>query len=170
MRVSSRHVGLFAIVGLGAGALIFDRAVLLPSGAQAATAAGPAASARDEAEATAAPPQDPLPPASVPELARRLDALDAPSVTPDIFRADPAEWGLPAPGATTERPAEVELRLTAIMNTDASGAAGPASCAVINARIVRIGQTVAGFTVEEITPAAVKLRRGEQTRELRLTR
>jgi len=167
MRVSSRHTWLFTVVGLGVAALVLDRAVLLPSGAQAATAEAPPPAAASSA--APAPPSDPLPPSAVSHLARRLDALDAPSVTPDIFRADPAEWGLPAPGAT-ERHAEVELRLTAIMNADASGADNPASCAVINSRIVRVGQAVAGFTVEAITPAAVRLRRGEQTRELRLGR
>jgi hypothetical protein len=164
MRANSRRTYLVAVVVLGAAALAVDRAVLQPSAAQAAPP-GPALS---EAPAEPAGSAAPLPPPSVPVLAGRLETLAAPEVTPDIFRADPAEWGLTTPGAS-ERPAEVELRLTAIMNADAS-AGSSASCAVINARIARVGQTVAGYTVESITPTAVRLRRGDQTRELRLAR
>lgn len=164
---ANRHrIALFALLGLGAAALIFDRALLQPS--EAGAAATPRAP-RADATSEPTPRGAPLPPTSVPAVAERIDALEAPEVTPDIFRADPAEWGLPQPGATSPEP-QVEFRLGAIMNADASDPAAPGSCAVINSRIVRVGGSVAGFTVEQITPTSVHLRRGAETRELRLTR
>lgn len=165
---ANRHrIALFALLGLGAAALIFDRAVLQPSAAGAASLAPPVAR-----HAENQPPPgtgDRVVPASVPAVAERVAALEAPPVTPDIFRADPAEWGLPQPGEASGR-AQVDFRLGAIMNADASNPAASGSCAVINSRIVRVGGSVAGFTVEQITPTSVHLRRGAETRELRLTR
>jgi|SRR5690606_33130254 len=157
------------VLGLGAAALIVDRAVLQPSAAEGATGDVAPRSSRGD-DARAAPPQGrPLPPASVPVLAERIEAMEAPEVTPDIFRADPAEWGLPTPGAS-DRPQRIELRLGAIMNADASDPRAAGSCAVINSRIVRVGGSVAGFVVERITPTSVHLRRDAETRELRLSR
>lgn len=159
----------FALLGLGAAALVVDRAVLQPSAADAATAEAAPRSSRAADAGGSGPAPDPLPPASVPGLAGRVDALEAPEVTPDIFRADPAEWGLAAPGAASAS-AEVELRLGAIMNADAADPESPGSCAVINSRIVRVGGSVAGFEVQRITPTSVLLQRGSETRELRLVR
>lgn len=164
---ANRHrIALFALLGLGAAALIFDRAVLQPSTAGAAHT--PPATPAPEKQ----PPRrvsDPLPPATVPAVAERIDALEAPPVTPDIFRADPAEWGLPQPGAATSQP-QVDFRLGAIMNADASDPTATRSFAVINSRIVRVGGSVGGFVVERITPTSVHLRRGAETREIHLTR
>jgi len=173
MGLTRRRKYFLALLGLGAGAFVVDRAVLQPSAAEAAPAQS-GRSARSAGVAQASEPRDePIPAPSVPHLAARVGALETPAVTPDIFRADPAEWGLPAPGGperAPERTPEVELRLSAIMNADGAGEDAPASRAVINSRIVHIGGTVAGFVVEKITPTGVRLRRGEQTRELRLAR
>lgn len=160
-----------ALLGFGAAALIVDRAVLQPSAAGAATTDATPRSSRGAEAGPSSPAAKPLPPASVPVLAGRVGELEAPDVTPDVFRADPAEWGLPAPGATASaRPAEIELRLGAIMNADAADAKAPGSFAVINSRIVRVGGSVAGYVVQGITPTSVLLQRGAETRELRLAR
>jgi hypothetical protein len=170
MGVTHHRNLLFGVLGLGAAALVVDRAVLQPSsaGAAATPLVTQEASASSERPAAPAPAGDGLPSASVPKLAGRIDALSPPQITPDIFKADPAEWGLPTPGRAG--PPEVTLRLGAIMNADAAGQDASTSCAVINSRIVREGGTVAGFVVERITPTSVLLRRGSETRELRLAR
>jgi hypothetical protein len=166
---ASHHRKYFlALLGLGAGALVIDRAILQPDAADAAQFE-PGRSARSSGAEPPEPSGEPLPAPSVPILAQRIDSLEAPQVTPDIFKADPAEWGLPAPGDGAGSP-DVELRLGAIMNADNARPGAPASCAVINSRIMRVGGTVAGFVVERITPTSVHLRRGDQTRELRLAR
>lgn len=169
MGVTRHRKYAFTVLGLGAAALIVDRAVLQPSAADAGTTGATPRSTRQAEADASGPPARPLPPASVPALAARLEGLEAPGITPDIFRADPAEWGLPAPDASA-RPERVELRLGAIMNADAADPQAARSCAVINSRIVRVGGSVAGFVVQRITPTSVFLHRGAETRELRLGR
>lgn len=178
MGASRQRKYLIAALAAGLGALIFDRALLQPGSASAAqgveaspaggaaapaATAGPRAGAAPESPKTSGSPEAPL--ASVPGLAARVQELEVPPATADIFRADPGEWGM-RPAVPTPQASEVELRLGAIMNSEA-GAQG-ASCALINSRIIRVGGVVAGYTVERITPTTVLLRRGERTRELKL--
>ena len=148
----------------GAIALVVDRAVLAPSPAAAGVdTAEPEARAMADPGPAAAP--RPRPDASVPALAERVDALDAPAATVDIFHADPDQWGLRSAGVPAQ---PVELRLTAIIVPPADG--GAEAWALINSRARRIGDVVAGYTVQAITSGAVALQRGDEMRTLRVAR
>lgn len=164
MGASRKRIYYGGVLLLGVSALVVDRTLLTPGAASAATP--PAADApAPQAAASASPPAAEAPPASVPGLARRVDDLDAWSITNDIFHAEPDEWGLRAPGAPAK---PVELKLGAIIDPRAGQGAG--AWALINARIRRVGDTVAGYTVETITATSVTLRRGEHTRVLQVAR
>ena len=164
MGASRKRMYYGGVLACGLCALIVDRTLFSPGAASAAPpqTSNPPAS---EAPERAAPAPTPLPEASVPGLAMRLERLDPTAITNDIFHADPDEWALRAPGTPAE---PLELRLGAIIDPHVDRGAG--ACALINARIRRVGDSVAGYTVETISATSVTLRREGETRVLRVER
>jgi len=195
MTMSRSRLAVFVALGVALVALVVDRLVLAPSatGPQPAAAAesppGPAAAATQpptgpEAPPTAAETDPASPSAGPPPLASRLAAaaerfsLDperlrdgfapAPSWLAELTEPPPSEPAEAAPEPETPSPAEAFREghaLTAVIMTQRGGSA------VVNGRVVRLGQTVDGFTLVRLTrrSAVFASEDGEEV-ELRLRR
>lgn len=100
-----------------------------------------------------------------------VSAAEAARPAPPVVR-DAGPWGKDPFGAPPEPVSEGEVgpAATAGASLDLEGIiAGPSGVvAILNGRIVRVGDRVNGEWVREITPNAVMLQRGQQVRRIGL--
>jgi len=195
MTMSRSRLAVFVALGVALVALVVDRLVLAPSatGPQPAAAAesppGPAAAAPQPSAGpealTAAAETDPASTSDGPaSLASRLEAaaerfsLDperlrdgftpASSWLAELTEPPPSEAAEAAPEPETPSPAEAFRKghaLTAVIMTRSGGSA------VVNGRVVRMGQAVDGFTLLRLTRrSAVFASKDGKEVELRLRR
>lgn len=171
MKVTPKHLAYGSVLAVGGLALLLDSA-LPPASAAAAiepTAAGTAAEAlANAANAYSAPLDSGLAP-----LADRLAQLNTRYVSDenaarDVFAIDGPAWGLqsaPKPTSTSLSVSpQSNLRLTAIMANDGVGVA------VINGRMVRVGDFIGGMWVQRISPRSVVLELEGRTQTLSVER
>ena len=100
----------------------------------------------------------------------QVSAAEAARPAPPVVR-DAGPWGKDPFGSPPEPVSEDETRsTTAGASPDLEGIiAGPSGVvAILNGRIVRVGDRVNGEWVREITPNAVTLQRGQQVRRIGL--
>jgi len=100
----------------------------------------------------------------------QVSGAEAARSAPPVVR-DAGPWGKDPFGSPPEPVSEGETRsTTAGASPDLEGIiAGPSGVvAILNGRIVRVGDRVNGEWVREITPNAVTLQRGQQVRRIGL--
>ena len=100
----------------------------------------------------------------------QVSAAEAARPAPPVV-SDAGPWGKDPFGSPPEPVSEGETRsTTAGASPDLEGIiAGPSGVvAILNGRIVRVGDRVNGEWVREITPNAVTLQRGQQVRRIGL--
>jgi hypothetical protein len=100
----------------------------------------------------------------------QISAAEAAQPAPPVV-SDAGPWGKDPFGSPPEPVSEDETRsTTAGASPDLEGIiAGPSGVvAILNGRIVRVGDRVNGERVREITPNAVTLQRGQQVRRIGL--
>lgn len=171
MKLTPKHMAYGSVLALAGIALLLDSA-MPPSAAAAGEA--PVAPATAAVLAEAAGVYTPLDTGLAP-LADRLAGLNARlgddrELGRDVFAMVPEAWGLveaPAELAPPPPPANptTSMRLTAIMANVGE------SVAVINGRIVRVGDVLdGGFRVDQIKPRSVVLERDGSTTTLSVER
>lgn len=171
MQLSTSHKVYVAILAIAVAAFVGDR-LLRDSGS---TPPGPA-------QAKAGPPpggavRPPAPPAAPspgrPSLADRLEALeDDPDLDPTSIRdafvpADAWLAELKVPEPDTSEPSLAE-KFAASHEVTAVLLAGSGGCAVVNGKVVQIGQVLDGFELVGLARERATFQVGQERVELRL--
>jgi hypothetical protein len=169
VKLSKERLVYAAVLGVGLLILVVDRALLAPSGADAAPAEDYSAP-RDDSAATPAP-ETPSG-ASTPSLANRLmaDSADWQEKLRNGFRAS-EEWiPPPPPPEVAPTPTEDAAAVFAGAYT-LTAVQGPRSTipgALVNGRFVKRGEGLDGWLLSEVTSSSAVFTKGEARVELTL--
>jgi hypothetical protein len=167
MKLSKSKVISLAALGLAVAAMLVDRLVVgpdaaAPKSAEATIASRPAAPAAPAAPATTVPASAPI------RLADRLKVLaEAPNldplhardafVPPESWLAQPKtpETAAAAPAADPAEKFIHEHKLTSVLT------AGDGGIAMVNGKVLRVGQEVDGFKLVRLEPGCAVFRGGD---------